>query len=80
MRETFSSPFAVEREGDASARAGSVCPVCQPLFVLPPLFDSNLVELLYIQESIMTVFLSAVCCTPIPSRLPKQYDPSALFR
>ena len=46
MRKTFSSPFAVEREGDAFARAGSVCPVCQPLFVLPPLFDSNLVELL----------------------------------
>ena len=46
MRKTFSSPFAVEREGDAFARAGSVCPVCQPSFVLPPLFDSKLVELL----------------------------------
>ena len=46
MRKTFSSPFAVEREGDAFARAGSVCPVCQPLFVLPPSFDSDLVELL----------------------------------
>ena len=40
-------PFfvAVGREGDASCVLVTVWPVCQPSLVLPPLFDSNLVEL-----------------------------------
>ena len=45
------TPFAVEREGDASCVLVTRCPVCQPPFVLPPSFDSDLVELLSTSRS-----------------------------
>ena len=56
------------REGDALARAG-VYPVCQPSFVLPPLFDSNAVGLLLPKESLMrniSILLATIAKPFIP--------------
>lgn len=41
------SPFAVEREGDASCVLVLYAQSVNPLFVLPPSFDSDLVEPLF---------------------------------
>lgn len=53
---TFSSPSRCGRTGGGRlVRAGSVCPVCQPSLVLPPSFDSDLVELSLLHTGITTM-------------------------
>ncbi|TNL53822.1 hypothetical protein EYY58_18085 [Acinetobacter bereziniae] len=39
-------------------------PVCQPSFVLPPLFDSDMAELLKIQGASHVVSIFSLCASP----------------